>query len=54
MRCTSRSTIDNFHAAGLEMSKSYFLGIDTSATSSKVLLIDERGDFMIDSHGLPS
>ena len=46
MRCTSRFTIDNFHSAGLEMSKSNFPGIDTSITSSKALLIDERGDVM--------
>ena len=26
------------------MTKRYFLGIDTSTTSSKALLIDERGD----------
>ena len=54
MRFTSRSMRDNFHSARRGMSKSYFLGIDTSTTSNKALLIDERGDFMIDFHGLPS
>lgn len=53
MRFTFRSRSDNFHSARREMSKSYFPGIDTSTTSSKALLIDERGDFIIDVHGHP-
>jgi activator of 2-hydroxyglutaryl-CoA dehydratase len=54
MRFTSRSVRDNFHSARREISKSYFLGIDTSTTSSKTLLIDERGGILIDFYGLPS
>jgi hypothetical protein len=54
MRFTFRSTSDNFHSARREMSKPNFPGIDTFTTSSKALLIDERGDMMIDFCGLPS
>jgi hypothetical protein len=48
MRFTSRSKSDNFHSAEREMSKPNFPGIDTSTTSSKVLLADESGDAMSD------
>jgi hypothetical protein len=38
MRFTFRSRSDNFHSVSREMSKSYFLPIDASATSGKELL----------------
>ncbi len=51
MRFTSRSRSDNFHSAEREMSKPNIPGIDSSTTSSEVLLADESGDTMNDFYG---
>ena len=54
MRFTSRSKSDNFHFASREMSKSYFLRIDASATPGKELLVDESSVATGDYCGHPS
>ena len=54
MRFTFRSMSDNFHSARHEMSKPHYPGIDTSTTFRKALLIDERGEMMIDFVVIPS